>query len=134
KDLGDSGGPTRTGDVMGTPAYMAPEQAGGRTRAIGAPTDVWALGAILYELITGRPPFQAATPFETLRLVLEEEPVPPDRPPGKTPRDLQTICLKCLQKDPAGRYATASDLADDLDRFLDGRPGLAPPVSPPQRP
>ena len=119
---------THTGAVMGSPSYMAPEQAWGQTHQIGPLTDLYALGAILYEMVVGRPPFQGSSALETIELVRTQEPVPPTRLQPKVPVDLETICLKCLQKDAAKRYQGASELAEDLERFLQGRPILARPV------
>jgi serine/threonine-protein kinase len=119
---------TQSGELIGTPTYMSPEQALGRSGAIGRATDIYMLGAILYELLTGKPPFRGETAIETIRQVVESEPIPPSRIQTVIPRDVEIICLKCLQKDPKARYPSAGALADDLARWLASEPISAKPV------
>jgi len=124
---------TLTGQALGSPGYMAPEQAMGRAADVGPAADIHGLGALLHHLLTGLPPFQGSTVESTLRLVVEEEPIPVRRINPGVPADLETLCLKCLEKNPAHRYRNALELRDDLDRFMDGRPIHARPLSAPSR-
>jgi tetratricopeptide (TPR) repeat protein/predicted Ser/Thr protein kinase len=129
KRLADDVGQTLLGSILGSPGFMAPEQAAGQLGEIGPRSDVYGLGSVLYNLLTGRPPFRAASVLDTLQQVKTQEPIAPSQFQPKLPRDLETICLKCLQKDPALRYATAGDLAEDLRRFEAGKPIVARPVA-----
>ncbi len=121
KQLGVQAGPTKKGAILGTPIYMAPEQARGGTDGIGAAADIYALGAVLYELLSARPPFQAKTMWETLQQVRCAEPVPPSQLQPDVPGGLEAICLRCLRKQPHDRYPSAEALADELARFLAAR-------------
>jgi serine/threonine protein kinase len=122
KKIEDGAGPTATGQVLGTPGYMPPEQAARGSIPVGPAADVYSLGALLYALVTGRPPFQSDNALDTLLQVVHDEPVPPRLLNPKVPAGVETVCLKCLEKDPRHRYGSAQELADDLERFLDGEP------------
>ena len=128
-----AGGVTQTGDALGTPAYMSPEQAAGKTQEITALTDIYGLGAILYFALSGHAPFEKNSAIATIRSVEKEEPSSFEKLGRKVPRDLQAICLKCLEKDPAARYSSADSLREDLDRFVKGHPVIARPVKRGQR-
>lgn len=133
KLLDDPGTATRTGEIAGTPAFMAPEQVEGRHDRIGPRTDVYGLGGILYALLTGKPPFQGISAPDVFRQVRERRPSPPSAANTAVPRDLDTICLKCLEKDPRHRYGTAEEVAEDLQRWLHGEPIRGRPVGPAER-
>lgn len=133
KKLENDSGQTKSGTLMGTPSYMAPEQARGQLKELGPLADVHSLGAILYEMLVGRPPFLGSTPMETIMQVINQEPVPPSRLIPRLPPDIETICLKCLQKEPEKRYRSAEELADDCRRFLAGEPIRSRPISAPER-
>ncbi len=133
KRLSENSQWTKTDSVMGTPYYMAPEQASGDTQAVGPLADVYSLGTILYELLTGNPPFTGENMAELLNQICTQPPKSIRKQHPEVPKDLETICLRCLEKDAGKRYQTAEDLADDLERFLDSRPILARPIGPTER-
>ena len=123
-DAENSSSSLSSGMIMGTPSYMAPELAMARSTAAGPPVDVYGLGAVLYELLTGRPPFRGDSPMETVFQVVSHPPVPPSRLNDQVPEALEAICLKCLEKDPANRHASARELADALERLVSDRPQI----------
>lgn len=129
KQLHDDSSLTATGTRLGTPSYMPPEQAAGESTTVGPAGDIYSLGCILYELLTGRPPFRGSSVVQTLNMVASQTPVPPRQLNAEIPRDLENICLKCLQKLPADRYETAADLGRDLQRFMNGEPVTARPIN-----
>jgi hypothetical protein len=121
---------TESGAILGTPGYLSPEQASGGRQQVGKATDIYSLGAVLYAMLTGRPPIQASTPVDTLVQVLERDPIQPRQLNANVDRDLETICMKCLQKDILNRYATAREVVTEIERYQRGEPLLARPVSP----
>jgi len=129
----EEGSATVTGGVLGTPSYMSPEQAAGRSHEVGPAADIYSLGTILYELLAGRPPFRGRTPRETIEKVLKDEPPGLRASRPQVPRDLETVCLKCLHKEPPKRYCSALELADDLRRFLADEPVRARRPAAPER-